>query len=252
VLALQDLASVAAHLGQFDRANKLWSETLDVIDWSDVPEGLRGRSLMGLAGVARDSEEFDRAHQLYAAARLLIPHYGPTGSSRMFEAGILTDEGILALYEGDTANARRLLEQSSAVRHGPRDLAESTSVLVMLGWVALVAHDLPDARSRFHQCLPPASGFGDRWSQALLLEGLAGLYGATWPEEAIRCATIADMLRSVMGRSRAAPEQRLVDGWLAPARQQLTEKTIRDIVETTRRAAAETLVAEVLARFATD
>jgi predicted ATPase/class 3 adenylate cyclase len=251
VLALQDLASVATHLGQLDRASILWSETLDIIDRGNVPVGLRGRSLMGLAAIARDSENFDRAHELYAAARLLIPHYSPTGSSRMFEAEILTDEGILAMYQGDTALARRLLEQSGVLIHGPHDMAESTSVPIVLGWVALVEHDLPRARASFHECMPQVAGFGDRRAQALLLEGLAALYGATSPEEAVRCASLAEVLRAAMGRLRTAPEQRLIDSWLAPARQQLAPRTIHDIIEGTRSAAAEALVTECLANFAT-
>jgi len=219
VLALQDLASVETHRGRFDQAEARWQEALAIIDRGDVPPGLRARVLLGRARVARDRGEHRRAHALFDAARAAVPFLGAHDVGEMFRAQVLVHEGVLALYEGDVETARRLLEQAHGIQHGLGDRGDDTIMLTLLGWVALAGGDAAGASAYFRECLAHDPDAGRRLGQVLLLEGLAGLRARTMPEPALRAVRIADGLRSAMGRTRPAAEQRLIDGWLAPARQ---------------------------------
>jgi non-specific serine/threonine protein kinase len=135
---------------------------------------------------------------------------------------LLVSLARMALIVGELAQGRALGEQSLAIRREldePREIAIS---LTILGHIAAAAGDR--ARAMYAESVPLHQQTGNRWGQAYVLEGMAGLLAAEHPVEALRLAAAADSLRAAIGRPVPPAERLLTDRLLAPARDRLSSR----------------------------
>src|SRR5437763_1949464 len=136
--------------------------------------------------------------------------------------------GVLALFAGGRAQARRLLEASldSGRRQGNEPLV--VAALLVLGHLELRQRRHARARARFSESLRAARRHSGPRQVATMLDGFAALAVAEGQaERALRLAAAADRLREEAAISPNSPFQRDVLERLRPARELLNAQGLR-------------------------
>jgi len=178
-------------------------------------------ALLAAAFIARLQEEYQRATTLLDEGLTLARGTGHT----FIAAACLHHLGMIAGdAHHDTAEARRLLEESLALYRAldlPRFVA---LVLLSLGTVALADAEHDRAHDLLQQSLTGMKQIGEKLGIHGALDTfgqLASAQGCT--ERAVRLAGAAERLRATNGTHSWPVVQRTRTRWLASARQTLNE-----------------------------
>jgi hypothetical protein len=124
----------------------------------------------------------------------------------------------LELFAGNLRAARRLANESLAIRRQLGTRLEVGISQTLLGEIALAAGEPHVAAAHFAEGLTVHRDVGNRWGMALGFEGVASLVAATQPEAALCLAGAAHALRTVIGRPLPQVAQLQVSNWLERAR----------------------------------
>ncbi|TNM38266.1 LuxR family transcriptional regulator [Nocardioides albidus] len=133
-------------------------------------------------------------------------------------AGALWLAGAAAHFHGDRELARQRLERSVALSAEAEVPVIGARALQLLGIVRLDCGDPDGAAEAFAQAVPEVLALGDRFAVPIGLSGLAGLAARRGrPRAALRLAGAAAAFEQTNQTSRPQFMHLLLDGWLAPA-----------------------------------
>lgn len=108
-------------------------------------------------------------------ALIALPDPDPTDVSRAARAKALHGAATLAVQQGDHATARRLFEESLAIK---RDIGDRSAIAATLNNLAVVSRYQGDhvaARAMSEEALALYRDLGDRWAIAMLLANLGNI-----------------------------------------------------------------------------
>src|SRR5262249_11911816 len=133
--------------------------------------------------------------------------------------------GRIALRQGDLAKARRLVQESFAMRQKIGDRFGLAYDLDLQGQVATAERQYATARAALQESLRLRHELGDRSGIAESLESTAALAAADGqPERAVRLAGAAAGVREAIGAPPSPMVHAMLDSWLRPARQVLRDE----------------------------
>ncbi|MBV9131141.1 MAG: helix-turn-helix domain-containing protein [Chloroflexi bacterium] len=213
--ALADLAAANCNAGAYALARELAQRVL-----ATQPDQHRRpywRALMVLANSARDEADFGTAARYYHQVLARAQRAGD-GEWVGHALGCL---GWMAFYAGDTQDARAWHGQALEVRRARGQRREIAVSLTGLAHVALASRDANHARALYAQSLAVHREVGNQWGLAMVLEGCAATAASTAPALALRLASVAATLRSLIRRPMPIAEWPIHQGWLEPARRAL-------------------------------
>jgi predicted ATPase/DNA-binding CsgD family transcriptional regulator len=150
-------------------------------------------TLTYLGNIAFFAADYGRARPLLEEASALFRKLGQAWgiAVALYSLGL----AILSQRKGDPT-ARACLQESLEILKRLGDLRGLIRVAVGLGRIALDRHDLPIARTHWHEGLSLAQEVGDQWAVAHCLDGFAGLHALQrHPDLAARLFGAADGLR---------------------------------------------------------
>jgi predicted ATPase len=203
-------------LGQLTEARTLLDEGIGLCDRAGMAVPPRG--ILVRANVERDAGDFAAARAWFELS------FAKEAEPVSIRADILQHVGQLAFYEGNLRQARALQEESLAIR---RELAQPAQIGSSLAWLGRAVDALGDhayAGALYAQSVPLNRLTGNRWAEAVTLEGLAGMIAPKHPADELRLAGAADRLRTDMPRPMPPAEQPIIERALAPARRKLSRQ----------------------------
>jgi class 3 adenylate cyclase/tetratricopeptide (TPR) repeat protein len=160
--ALLDLGQVLEIVGEWDRAESVESEALDLS--MEVGDPIAAAWCeVALAEVARKQQRFDEAGERLDRAM----NEFDAGGDEAGKGRVLHLAGTLASQQGDTTRAKEAYGASLEIRSGLGDRAAMASVLSNLGVVAEQEGDLDAAQRSHEQALEERTAIGDRWAIAV-------------------------------------------------------------------------------------
>jgi non-specific serine/threonine protein kinase len=176
-------------------------------------------ALNDLGNLALVRDDYAAARASYEASLVL----GRAMGDVLTLGPVLGNLGWVAFMQGDYQAARAYYEESLAVTTEVGDKHGIAIMLANLGALALQQGDYRAARERFQEGLATASAIGATATVVETLEGFAGIASRSGKAvRAMRLVGAATALREVIGVPRMPFEQGMVEGWLAPARRQLS------------------------------
>lgn len=144
------------------------------------------------------------------------------------EGGIAMALNILAEianYGGEYTLARSLAEESLVIRQVLGNRWAIGSTLNNMAVASLNLGDCASAWSLYRESLVIWRKLGDRWRIAQALDGFAGVAACqSQPDRAIRLAGAAAALRESIRAPLPRPLRTVLERWLEPARQTLSEE----------------------------
>ena len=166
--ALNSLAVLSAHQGDYAAAQVLYSESLSIRRTLGDERGI-AVALENLGIVANDMGDFSASRSLHAEAVSIHRRRGDKGML----AGTLSNAGYTAFAQSDYASARSFDEESLLLHRDRGNEWGAATALDNLGDVERAEGDLDAARARHAEALAIAHGLGDERLVAQILEGLA-------------------------------------------------------------------------------
>jgi predicted ATPase/class 3 adenylate cyclase len=212
--ALRGLALMAWTQADLDEADARCHESLEMCQLLGDRSGV-GWSLEQLAQVSYQREEFEAARK-FAADALSIALELQEGK---LHAMCLFRLGVIDMFEGAEADAKRNLEAASALADQFGDAEVVAISMAVLGYIAAGRGDIAIARTRLARAL-------SRWREhlvppqvALILDGFALAAAAGGEDErAMRLAGAARALRRRIGSPPGSRLHRMLRQRLGPAR----------------------------------
>jgi adenylate cyclase len=131
-----------------------------------------GEALAEIGEVYRLKGDYAQAGQCYQRSLMKINAVEDELVRNRARAGVLKSLGTLANQQGDSAQARKMYEESLSIR---RSLGEKMGVAVLLnnlGMVAMFEEDYASAQPLFSESLSILREIGDRWAIGQLLNNL--------------------------------------------------------------------------------
>jgi tetratricopeptide (TPR) repeat protein len=216
--ALNGLAAVAAHQGEYALVNRLCEQNLQMWRDQENEEGLAGTYSV-LGSVARDGVEarlhYERALALYRK----LDHAAGI-------AAALCSLGHLAAPGQDNAQERACLEECLEMCLASGDQRTRSYVFNNLGNIERYAGSLDRARELYRESLRLKREIGDDWAIAYTLEGCAALAAARQQgERAARLLGAAAGIRERLGTPLESAKQAEYQADLALARTLLDAAT---------------------------
>jgi tetratricopeptide (TPR) repeat protein len=158
----------------FWRARGYWTEARENLSRAITQSSVMGRSvsraniIRGAAELAWLQYDFEQAHALFNES---LEIYRESGDW-LHVARTLTDQGFLAIQQGDNVAARTLLEESLIIQREVGDKVGIVKTLNVLGHSALSEGDYATARSFFEDSLAFARESGEDTRTAAVLNNL--------------------------------------------------------------------------------
>lgn len=212
--ALRGLALMAWSQSNFDEADALCHESLEICRQLDDAEG-EVWSLEQLAQISHQREDLGRARELANEALALAR---PLSDHRL-EARCLFRIGVIDMLEGKQADAVRSLEAATALGEEVGDEDGVAVSMMTLGHLAAARGDVRVATARLSRAL---SRWRDQVSPrqvAMILDGFALTAAAAGQDERAMClAAAARALRRRIGISASSHLQRMLQQRLGAAR----------------------------------
>lgn len=165
--ALLALGQVVSYQGEFDLAEKLGREALELWCKQDSAQGIAGAYCL-LGAVAADADTA-RAH--FEDALGLVR---PLDNARSL-ISVLVSLGHAAAPDRDNTRERIALEECRELCEAYGDLRSLSYTLNNLGHIERYAGNLTEAASLYRESLKLKEPLGDRWAIAYTLEGCAAL-----------------------------------------------------------------------------
>jgi predicted ATPase/uncharacterized protein HemY/DNA-binding XRE family transcriptional regulator len=203
--------------GEYDRAESLWRESLELF-----------RSLHNLTGVAYSfgnlglvadaREDYERATTYYESALALFRQL----NSPTFVNFMLHNLGLIAYFQGEYERATGLFEETLAWVRSQGDANSIAMTLGNLGLIAFAQGDYARALEHHRASLTSASVLTNKPWLVRALENFALVATATGDaERAIRLFATAAAQRALLGTSLPPNDQEINERHIARARAQL-------------------------------
>jgi non-specific serine/threonine protein kinase len=225
-----DLASIAQREGDYAIARMHFEEALAAARATGlrVDEAL---SLQSLGGHALLEGDYPRAHALceesLAIARAAGDAWAMGAPPRVL--------GWLSFLQGDVAVSLELLEEALDASRRVGDRRRLALTLDFLALVATATGQFSKAGAAFNESLQLQEDVGNRADLGDSLEGIAALAAAQrQPTLALQLAGAAAGIRDRSGSSMTPMRRTLLDQWLVPLRQVLSQEAIQSAWEAGR------------------
>jgi adenylate cyclase len=167
---LLKLGQVHELVGRWEAAGIAYGQALEHSEHS----GDQARQAHCLAALA----ELDRKRGRYADAVERLLRAKEIFSSLGDQDGIaqvLHFQGTVTTHQGDLPTARKIYEESLAIRRAQGDQARAASLLSNLGIIARIQGDPAEARRLNEEALALRRNLGDKWATAVSLNNLGNV-----------------------------------------------------------------------------
>jgi predicted ATPase/class 3 adenylate cyclase len=223
--ALDRAGMLARYRGDLKHAHELIADSLSIRRKLAERHGIAD-SLANLGFVTLHQGDFTQAHQLYSEALSINREL----DNQQGIADSLTHLALMAFHEGDYESAQAMDESSLAIWRGLGDQQGIAWALHRLGHTMLHRGEYATARDLFKESLAISKTVGFKWGIASAAEGLACVASCTGQgTRAILLAAGTAALRQAIGSPFSTLDQAEFDRMLAPAREQLGEKTADEL-----------------------
>ena len=169
-LSLSRLALVLCEQGQFDRAQALSDECLDLHRRLEDRGGIAA-TLLGQSDIAREQGDTGRTRSLAQESLSLFQDLG----EHWGVAFALNNLALAAWYEHDLETAATLAQQSLAIMRTLWGGAPSAEALATVGLIAVTKGDPHGARLALEESITATMTYGPRWLVVANLESFARL-----------------------------------------------------------------------------
>lgn len=218
--ALLGAGVMAFFQGDYDRAAKLWQESLDLFRaLNDITGIAYSHGNLGLVADARG--DYERAIASYEEALTLFREM----EDQTYIAYMLHNLGLIAYFQGDCARATAQFDESLAIVRALGDLNSVAMTLGNLGLVAFVQGDYERALALQKESLTLGRRLSNKPWLVRSLEHFALIAAATnEPTRAARLFGAAAAQRAELGATLPPNDRQINDRYIAKATAQLGDK----------------------------